>query len=98
MKPDHPIVAKVVEYGGIRYRYKSAKRNVLVYVNEPYRDYYGYCTGGHILIIQYNGNPNIGMKQRYYILHKIDLFGGTSVDTSNLTKCSNRFATPIFNC
>lgn len=97
MKPDHPIVAKIVEYGGIRYRYKSSKRNVLIYADEPYRDYYGYYSGGHILVIQYNGGSNVGMKQRYYILHKIDLFGGTSVDTSDLTKQSNRFAIPIFD-
>lgn len=95
MKPDHPKVATVVEFGGVTYKFKSAKRNVLVYVDEPYRDYYGYMSGGGILIISYNNKPNMSLKNRYYVLHEINLCGGIDVDTVNLTKVKDRHANPI---
>ena len=95
MKPDHPKVATVVEFCGTTYKFKSAKRNVLVYVDEPYRDYYGYMSGGGVLIINYINKPNLSLKDRYYVLHKIDLCGGIDVDTVNLTKIQDRHATPV---
>ncbi|WP_296864835.1 hypothetical protein [uncultured Methanobrevibacter sp.] len=95
MKTDHPKVATVINFNNSKYTFLRSKKNILIYVEQPVRDYYGYIDGGRILVVKYNCNTNVNINNRYYVLHEIILDVHYNFITNDLRDVKNRCATPI---
>ena len=64
-------VAKNLRYNGEYYTFSHAKRNILIYVSQPYYKYEDwYCDGG-ILVVLYR--PEYNGKHKYVVLHQMDV-------------------------
>lgn len=90
-------VAQTVEFNHCLYTYSHAKHNVLVYEYQPTVEWGGEYSDGGILIVEYR--PEKREKERYYVLHSLNIWGGSGKFThSNLkqlcAKRGNRFAIP----